>query len=95
MICPFFRLLHSVRPINQRPLAPTRRYPLTAFPRLHLANIHGIDLLQRPVLRLAHLKIYNQHSVAIAAMSHLRRLTSSQPSVDHRSGLRFREDLSA
>ena len=36
------------------------------MPRLHLANIHRINLLQRPPLRLAHEEIHNQHSREIA-----------------------------
>ena len=53
-------------PTNQRLLAPTGRHPLTALPRLHLADIHRINLLQRPPLRLAHEEIHNQHSREVA-----------------------------
>ena len=55
-------------PINQCLLAQARRWdPLAAFPRLHLANIHGVDFLQRPPLRLAHEEIDNQDGGEIAA----------------------------
>ena len=52
--------------INERLLTRTRRNPLAALPRLHFANIHGINLLQSPPLRLAHKEIHDQDSCEIA-----------------------------
>lgn len=53
-------------PIDQGLLARTGRHPLATLPRLHLANVHGVDLLQRPPLRLADEEEHNQHGGEIA-----------------------------
>ena len=58
-------------PINQSLLTATRRHPLARLPRLHLANIHRVNLLQRPSLRLAHEEIHNQDSREIAPRKHI------------------------
>ena len=69
----------SILPINRGLLAHSRRHPLTALPRLYLGNIHCINLLQRPPLRLADEEIHNQDGSEIAPGKHVTVLEPDVP----------------
>lgn len=59
------------------------------MPGLHLANIHRIDLLQRPPLRLAHEEIHNQDSREIAPRKNISVL---EPNIANDEGREERDE---
>ncbi len=64
--------LPHIRFSIHQPLILTRwRHPLTTLPRLNLANIHCINLLQRLPLRLADKEINNKHRREITSRKHV------------------------